>query len=426
MHRIVLITACLAAAVLLLVRQPRVRALNPPGTTKIFNPAAILSPGGSTRPPAVGATWDAKAAAGYLDQRASWWMSWARSQRDHGTFCISCHTAVPYAMARPTLRRVMGEQAPSVAEQRLLDNVTKRVRLWKDVAPFYSDADRGEYKSVESRGTESVLNALVLASRDAQTGRLSDDARIALTNMWAEQVTSGDQEGAWRWLRFKNEPWEADDSDFYGAALAAIATGTAPGNYRSRPEIRPNLKRLSEYLNHKAPEEPLMNRVVLLWAAAKVPGLVPQMLQRAVLTEVFAKQQTDGGWSLPSLAGNWSRHDNTPQDSQSDGYATGLIVYVLEQFAPARDPAKPRSPFESEARPATQPEPELPWLGEDVSGHLTTGKNWLVSHQNQAIGYWPSASLNKNEANHIGPETARFMNDAATAYAVLALSSGAE
>jgi hypothetical protein len=65
----------------------------------------------------------------------------------------------------------------------------------------------------------------------------------------------------------------------------------------------------------------------------------------------------------------------------------------------------------------------LPWLGEDVPGHLAAAKNWLASHQNREIGYWPSASLNKNEANHISPETARFMDDAATAYAVLALDN---
>ena len=100
-------------------------------------------------------SWDPKAAAGYLDRRQSWWMEWPRAQRDHETFCISCHTAVPYALSRSALRTVLAEQAPSPNEQRLLDNVTKRVRLWKEVEPFYKDADHGPYKSVESRGTES-------------------------------------------------------------------------------------------------------------------------------------------------------------------------------------------------------------------------------------------------------------------------------
>ena len=40
----------------------------------------------------IATTWDPKAAAAYLDYRAGWWMEWTGSARDHGTFCISCHT----------------------------------------------------------------------------------------------------------------------------------------------------------------------------------------------------------------------------------------------------------------------------------------------------------------------------------------------
>src|SRR5467141_4220304 len=173
-------------------------------------------------------SWDQNAAAAYLDQRAAWWMEWPKAARDHETFCVSCHTAVPYALSRPALRHGLAEEAPSANERRLLSNVTKRVRLWKEVAPFYSDADRGAYKTVESRGTESVLNALILASNDAQSGRLSNDTRTALDNMWAEQQTAGDKAGAWLWLRFANEPWEADDSDYYGATISFVAVRPPP------------------------------------------------------------------------------------------------------------------------------------------------------------------------------------------------------
>ncbi len=172
-------------------------------------------------------------------------MEWPKAARDHQTFCVSCHTAVPYALSRPALREGLAEVALSPNERRLLDNVIKRVRLWKEVAPFYSDADRGAYKTVESRGTESVLNALILANNDARNGRLSDDARTALDIMWAEQQTAGDKAGAWSWLRFANEPWEADDSDFYGATLAAVAAGAAPESYRARPEIQNHIKMLA-------------------------------------------------------------------------------------------------------------------------------------------------------------------------------------
>src|SRR5579864_702214 len=101
-------------------------------------------------------SWDEKAAATYLDKREGWWMEWPKAARDHDTFCISCHTALPYALSRPAFRKALGEETASENERGILDNVSKRVRLWKEVAPFYSDADRGEHKTAESRGTESV------------------------------------------------------------------------------------------------------------------------------------------------------------------------------------------------------------------------------------------------------------------------------
>src|SRR5215472_3226146 len=217
-------------------------------------------------------SWDPKAAAAYLDRRQSWWMDWPRAQRDHETFCVSCHTAVPYALSRSALRPALAEKSPSPNEQKLLDSVTKRVRLWNEVEPFYKDADRGAYKSVESRGTESVLNALILSSRDAQSGQFSKDAHRAFENMWAEQQVTGKQKGAWLWLRFNNEPWEADDSDYFGATLAAIAVGIAPGNYHATPEVQTNLRPLQEYLNREFASQTSMNRAFLLWAAAKLPG----------------------------------------------------------------------------------------------------------------------------------------------------------
>jgi squalene-hopene/tetraprenyl-beta-curcumene cyclase len=345
------------------------------------------------QPGAIASSWDQKAAAAYLDQRASWWMEWPRAARDHETFCVSCHTAVPYALARPTLRKAIGESAPSPNERRLLDNVTKRVRLWKEVAPFYSDADRGVYKTVESRGTESVLNALILASHDAQSGKLSDDTRAGLENMWAEQQTTGDRKGAWLWLRFANEPWEADDSDYYGATLAAVAVGTAPGNYRARPEIQNNLKMLREYLNRECAAQTTINRVVLLWASAKVPGLLDPERQKAIVNEILGKQQADGGWSLSSLSGNWKRNDGTPQEVKSDGYATGLIAFALRQAGLPAENAQRKSALA-----------------------------WLIANQNKTEGFWLAYSLNKNVEHHMNPSTALFMNDAATAYAVLALT----
>ena len=55
-------------------------------------------------------------------------MAWPPAARDHGTFCVSCHTAMPYALARPTLRPAPDQGTLSINERKLIDNVTKRVR----------------------------------------------------------------------------------------------------------------------------------------------------------------------------------------------------------------------------------------------------------------------------------------------------------
>lgn len=339
-------------------------------------------------------SWDGKAAAAYLDQRADWWMSWPQSARDHDTFCVSCHTAVPYALGRPALRTTLGEQSPSATERKLLANVTKRVRMWNEVEPFYSDEKRGAPKTAESRGTEAVLNALILANYDAHQGRLSDDTKLALDNMWALQLKTGDGKGAWTWLNFHNQPWEAEDSQFWGATLGAIAIGTAPGGYRSAPEIQSNRKLLSEYLQQGLPKESLINRVFLLWASTRLPGILTPDQQRGIIDEVLSKQQPDGGWNTSSLVmQTWKRRDGTPLDAASDGYGTGLVAFVLQEAGISR----------------TQPA-------------VKSALAWLMRNQDKSAGLWLAYSLNKQRdpASDIG----RFMIDAATSYSVLALSDG--
>jgi len=47
------------------------------------------------------------------------------------------------------------------------------------------------------------------------------------------ELKSGQEKGAWVCLNFHNEPWEADDSQFWGAMLAALACGNTPKDYLS-------------------------------------------------------------------------------------------------------------------------------------------------------------------------------------------------
>jgi squalene-hopene/tetraprenyl-beta-curcumene cyclase len=117
--------------------------------TCILAAASLFAANEST--PSASASWSPKAASAYLDGRQSWWMSWPNAARDHETFCVSCHTVLPYAMARPALRSALAEQGPSPVEAKLLANVTKRVRMWQEVEPFYPDKVRGVPKTAESR-----------------------------------------------------------------------------------------------------------------------------------------------------------------------------------------------------------------------------------------------------------------------------------
>jgi squalene-hopene/tetraprenyl-beta-curcumene cyclase len=335
-------------------------------------------------------SWNSRAAAAYLDGRMDWWLHWPAAARDHETSCVSCHTAVPYAMARPSLHVVLAEHDLAAPERTLLANVTRRVRLWNEVEPFYPDQTRGLPKTSESRGTEAILNALILATRDAPTGALTGDARQAFSNLWPLQFKAGDLKGAWAWLNFHNEPWESSSSPYYGAALAALAIGSAPSGYSSSPDIQEPLKLLRAYLGERADTESLFNRVMVLWASTKVPGLLTPAQHEAIIDAAVGQQQDDGGWTTSAL-GPWKRADATPLDSASDGYATGLMIVVLQQVG-----------------------------GRAMDTHISKGRSWLVQHQDATSGMWFASSLNKQRDP--SSDVGKFMSDAATAYAVLALT----
>jgi squalene-hopene/tetraprenyl-beta-curcumene cyclase len=350
-------------------------------------PLVLAAGKGSASVPA----WDRKAAERYLDDREVWWQGWDRAQKDHGTYCVSCHTQAPYGLARPVLREDLGEPDPAGAEQAMLASIEKRVRLWKEVQPFYLDAKSGPGKEVESRNAEAVLNAMILASYDRRAARLSETTRIAFANAWALQSRSGPVAGAWVWQNFHYTPWESPESEYHGAALMAEAVGSAPGGYCREPAISSNLAALRAYLRSHYDQQPLLNKVVALWASAHLPGLLMREQREQLIDEIVRLQREDGGWSLADL-GTWHRVDDTALVTLCDGYATGLIVLTLE---------------ENGAR--------------NTAAAVERGRAWLAANQDKSTGAWPAWSLNKDRdpKSNAGP----FMSDAATAYAVLALEA---
>jgi hypothetical protein len=341
--------------------------------------------------PPEAAEWNAAAASRYLDGRMSAWLAWPNAQRDHGTACVSCHTTLPYALARPLLRGALDERAPSEPEMVVREQVATRVRLWREVEPYYPDQTRGLPKTSESRGTEAVLNASILAARDAEAGTMSEDLRLAFENLWALQMRREPLAGGWAWLEFGLEPWEGPRSSYFGAALAAIAVGTAPGDYAASPEIQEQVALLRQYLAKGAESESLFNRLMILWASGELEDILDETQRHAIVTAALDAQKPDGGWSLPALA-PWQRIDGSSLGDESDGYATALAVLALRKAG-----------------------------DRGAASAIEAGRAWLIASQDPETGAIPSRSINRQRDP--ATEQAKFMTDAATSLASLALSN---
>jgi squalene-hopene/tetraprenyl-beta-curcumene cyclase len=255
--------------------------------------------------------WQPAAAARYLDDRATAWYAFGSAGRGQGASrisCISCHTLVPYALARPVLGKIAGEKMPAAHQQKLIQQVQSRVGHWKDLdsAPFSLFYDFSDQKKKESWGTEAVLNALVLAFDDHYEGKseVSAVTRQAFANLWETQTPSseGNDSGSWEWLDFKLEPWETKGARYHGATLAAIAVGTAPGYIAgSDAALAAKIDLLRGYLKAGFASQNQFNRLWALWASARLDGILTKHDQKVVIEELLAKQRPDGGWSLPSL-----------------------------------------------------------------------------------------------------------------------------
>jgi squalene-hopene/tetraprenyl-beta-curcumene cyclase len=276
---------------------------------------------------------------------------------------------MPYLLARPALRRALGEKEPTAYETGLLN----RLR-----------AKAGEKPAGALQGVETIFAALFLARQDptgAATGRAFDQLATL-------QNHEGRLAGAWPWYNANLDPWETPPSFFYGASLAALALGSAPDEIHSSAATGRQLHASQEYFDARLPDQPLHSRLALLWASTKVPALLARDARQSLIEEILRKQQPDGAWTIESL-GPWSNHPDAPVSNGGNSYATAFTAYVLQQAGAA----SPRA------------------------------MQWLASHQDQETGAWPAVSMNKHYP--AGSMEEKFLQDAATAFAALALIESA-
>src|ERR1039457_6903111 len=105
-----------------------------------------------------------------------------------------------------------------------------------------------------------------------------------------------------------------------------------------------------------------------------------------------SSRRTEASAGLRSWVGAWKRADGTPLETGSDGYATGVVALALERAGLTRERSE-----------------------------LMRALAWLNLNQDRTEGRWLAWSLNKKR--DLSTDVGRFMSDAATAYAVLALES---
>jgi squalene-hopene/tetraprenyl-beta-curcumene cyclase len=293
----------------------------------------------------------------------------------HRNQCFSCHTGYPYLLARTS---VGDPKAAGLLEARKF--LEDRVAAW-DQGGKGKGYLKGEGVIEVTEGvTEVVAIAATLALHDGQsTGKLHPATRTALARMWVLQQA----DGSWTWNKEDLAPLEHDD--YFGAVYAAVGVGHAPEGYAQSEAAKPGVDRLVRYLE-KTPAPDLHHKACLLWASLALDGLMDKAERERTAKALLAIQRKDGGWSLPSL-GSWKRFDGKPQDKDapSDGYATGLVLYVLRQAGVA----------------ATE-EP------------IRRGVAWLKANQRES-GRWFTRSLN-NDGRH-------YISNAGTAFAVLALKA---
>ena len=304
-------------------------------------------------------------ATGYVEQGA---VAWTRDQK-----CVTCHTNGTYMALRPALIGPLGKPSQEVRDF--------FVKLLRD-----GTGQLGTDRELED--SQLIYIARGLAEWDAHvSGELSADTSLALEQLFERQLPTGE----WNAIRC----WPPlESSAFQEATVAALAVGVAPGWLSGLTDqtLKTGVKRLKDYLRKVEPPHDY-GRTVLLWASARLAGLLEEGEKAEIIEMIRRKQRADGGWSIRTFAqpeqwGDGSRakklrNEKVFSNPPSDGHQTGLALIALrEAGVSARDSA------------------------------IRRGVQWLLRNQRQS-GRWWTRSLNT--------DTYHFITYSGTLYPLVAL-----
>jgi squalene-hopene/tetraprenyl-beta-curcumene cyclase len=267
------------------------------------------------------------------------------------------------------LRRELGETGPTEFETGLLAGLRDRLAAGTTMFPSLQKQAR----QPQARSVEAAIAAAIFAFDRGSCGD-SELMSAAWRRVWRERRSG--------WLNLSLHPWESEASDYFGDALIAVAAGECPGHDTQ------SLQTLLTRLQDQFLEQPLHNRLLALWAAAKAPDAIALSSRSALLRDVWARQQSDGGWTQAAL-GPW-KAGVVEMASSSDAFATAWVMFTLQRSGAACGDAR-----------------------------LERGLSWLRTNQDDNSGAWPSTSMNKRYPAE--SMMAGFMSDAATGFAVAAL-----
>ena len=304
----------------------------------------------------------------YLEKGA---VAWTRKRG-----CVTCHTTGTYMQVRPALTSIMGKPTPEIHEL-LIDELAE-----------LKQAETAELRK-STKPAQVIYIAAGLAEWDRHvTGQLSGETRSALELMFQIQ----ENDGTWGSLGC----WPPLESSAYQeATVAAMAVEAAPGwrNGLEDEKLKQGVVSLHNYLRKTKPPHDYA-RVLLLWTATKVEGLLTEERREELANVLWSHQLENGGWSLRTFAApdQWGdgnraaklRAEKEFLSPSSDGHMTGLAVLVLrEAGVPAEDP------------------------------RLQKAVRWLLANQRES-GRWWTRSLNTDKYHYI--------TYSGTAYPLLALA----